>query len=56
MNGDGEVGIGDVNSIISVILGYQVPAAVSRCADVNGDGEVTIGDINMVIRMILGSN
>jgi alpha-amylase len=49
-NGDGEVNIADINTIIDVILsGGLLPAA-----DVNGDGEVNIADINFVIDFILG--
>ena len=49
VNGDGEVNIGDINAIISVILGgASIPGA-----DVNGDGEVNIGDVNTVIDIIL---
>ena len=50
VNSDGEVNIGDLNAVITVILeNGNAPAA-----DVNGDGEVNIGDINAVIAIILG--
>ena len=50
VNGDGEVGIADINAIIDLILSSGfLPAA-----DVNGDGEVNIADINAVIDIILG--
>ena len=51
VNGDGEVGIADVNAIIDLILmggGYQ------SSADVNKDHEVNIADVNAVIDLILG--
>ena len=50
VNGDGEVTIADVNTIIGIILGHidNTPAA-----DVNSDGEVTVGDVNMVIFYIM---
>ena len=49
VNGDGEIGIADVNAIIELILsGGYLPAA-----DVNGDGEVGIADANAVIGLIL---
>ena len=48
-NGDGEVTIADVNTIIDMIL-----AGVQDLAgDVNGDGEVGIADVNAVIDIIL---
>lgn len=53
VNADGEVNIGDVNIIISIILGKTVPADVLIRADVNGDTEVNIGDVNAVIGLIL---
>jgi len=50
VNGDNEVNIADVNSVIGVILDG---AAVTPSADVNGDGEINIADINAVIDIIL---
>ncbi len=50
VNGDGEVNIGDLNSIITVILENRDDPV----ADVNGDGEVNIGDVNVEIALILG--
>ncbi len=49
VNGDGEVGVSDINSVIDVILGG--PALPS--ADVNGDGEVGVSDVNALIGIIL---
>lgn len=49
VNGDGEVNLADINTVISNILsGNNNPVA-----DVNGDGEINIADINTVIRIIL---
>ena len=49
VNGDGEVNIADVNSIINMILtGKTDPSG-----DVNGDTEVNIADVNAVINIIL---
>jgi hypothetical protein len=50
VNGDGEVNLGDVNSVINAILS---PGEQSLPADVNGDGEVNIGDINTIIQAIM---
>lgn len=49
VNGDGEVSIADINSIIDVMLGNGTNPA----ADVNNDHEITISDINMVIDYIM---
>ena len=54
VNGDGEVNIADVNSIISAILGD--PDIYGNRADVNADGEVNIADVNAVIDFILTGN
>ena len=52
VNGDGEVGIADVNALIDMILSGNI----SDSGDVNGDGEVSIADVNNVISIILTSN
>ena len=50
VNGDLEVNIADINTVIDVILdGTGFTAA----ADVNGDGEINIADINVIIDIIL---
>ena len=47
INGDGRIGIGDINKANlhakgkKILLGYEL-----ACADVNGDGRVTISDVN----------
>jgi len=50
VNGDGEVGIADVNALIDMILTGNGNSA----GDVNGDNEVSIADVNAVISIILG--
>ena len=50
VNGDGEVNIGDLNAVITMILSNSSEAA----GDVNSDGEVNIADVNAVIAVILG--
>ena len=49
MNGDGEVNISDVSSIIDIILN----SGENQAGDVNGDGEINIVDINAVIDLML---
>lgn len=49
VNGDGEVNIGDVNTIIDAILKGNNDLK----NDTNGDGEVNIADVNVVIDAIL---
>ena len=49
VNSDGEVNIGDVNALVSMILAGDGSAS----GDVNRDGEVNISDVNQVIALIL---
>ena len=52
VNGDGEVNIADVNSVIDMILRDDPQLA----GDVNNDGEINIADVNAVIAVILGAD
>ncbi|MBQ3630975.1 MAG: choice-of-anchor J domain-containing protein [Prevotella sp.] len=54
VNGDGEVGIGDIVAITNVMAGITTDAAVKTRADVNGDGEVGIGDIVAITNIMAG--
>ena len=49
VNGDNEVNIADVNTLVDMILNN----IFDEVGDVNGDGEVTIADINVLIDIIL---
>ena len=53
VNGDGEVNIADVNTLLNIILGGEADAATMVRADVNEDSEVNIADVNAVIDIIL---
>jgi len=50
-NGDNEINIADINTIVNVILtdGYAF------ACDANQDGEVNISDVNKVVNIILGA-
>ena len=59
VNGDGEINIGDTNSVIDVIIngggaGTGGHSRIPAC-DVNGDGEVNIADVNAIIELIIGN-
>lgn len=56
VNGDGEVNIADVNTLIDIILGGSFDDMTMLRADVNGDGEIGIADINEVQDIILTSS
>ena len=49
VNGDGEVNIADVNTVVKSILKGETLLTY----DVNGDGKVNIADVNAIITMIL---
>ena len=49
VNGDGEVNIADINTVIDIIVAGGTLAS----ADVNGDGEINLADVNAVIAIIL---
>ena len=53
VNGDDEVNISDINTLIDIILGGTADELTMLRADVNDDGEINIGDINTLIGMIL---
>ena len=53
VNGDGDLDVLDVVSMITLILGG--PTTYNRCADVNGDGAVDVLDIIGLIQVILGT-
>ena len=49
VNVDGEVNIGDLNTVVDIILS----GVAANNADLNGDGEINIADINALIDLIL---
>ena len=50
VNGDGELSIADVTSLIDILLSNGSSSSV---ADVNNDGEVSIGDVTALINILL---
>ncbi len=54
VNGDGEVGIGDIVAITNVMAGITTDAGILERADVNEDGEVGIGDIVAITNIMAG--
>ena len=54
VNGDGEVNVADVNTIIDIILGGSADEGTMKRADVNQDGEINIADINRELDLIMG--
>ena len=54
LNGDGEVGIGDIVAVTNVMAGNGGNITKEQ-ADVNGDGEVGIGDVVAITNIMAGS-
>ena len=52
LNGDGEVGIADINTLIDAILAKNG----DKFYDMNGDGEVTIADVTELIELFLSNH
>ena len=53
VNGDGQVGIGDIISVTNFMAGTSGEVTLEQ-ADVNGDGEVGIGDIITITNIMAG--
>ncbi len=53
VNGDGEVNISDINTLIDIIMGGEADDMTFKRADVNNDSEVNISDINTLIDIVL---
>ena len=54
MDGDGEIDINDVSSLVSYLLGQtQLTGQTLQNADLDGDNEVTINDVSMLLMMIM---
>ena len=51
LNGDYTVNVGDVTTLVNMILGK---AEKSEAADLNGDGVVNVGDVTTLVNKILG--
>ncbi len=56
VDGDGNIDIGDVTSLIDSLLGLDNGTYVMTNADVNGDGVVNINDVTDLIDILLGVN
>lgn len=52
LNGDGEIGVADINTLIDIILANIGDIFY----DMNGDGEVTIADLTMLIDLFLSKH
>ena len=56
VNGDGEINLADINTLINFILGSgNTDDQLQQRCDVNADGETNIADVNTLIALILQS-
>ena len=55
VNGDGEIDITDVNTLINVIMGKEDASKYDTRADVNKDNSVDVSDVNAVVNKIIGN-
>ena len=53
VNGDGDVDIADINSVVSIILQQKQASDFVGNADLNNDGDIDIADINAIVSIIL---
>ena len=53
VNGDGEVNVADINTVLDIILGGAADDVTKKRADVNGDLEISLADVNVLIDTIL---
>ena len=56
VNGDGQVGIGDIVAITNVMAFVVTDEETIKRADVNGDGDIGIGDIVAITNIMAGGN
>ena len=55
-NGDGELNVNDVSTMINYLLSGTSDSYFSANADINGDGNVNIQDITTLINMLLSAD
>lgn len=57
INGDGDVNVSDVTTLVSIILGNPVPTRAEGAsnADVNGDSDINVSDVTKLVNIILGN-
>ena len=55
-NGDGEVTIADVVTIVDYTLGKASPTFVESAADLNYDGQINVSDVVALVNILLGKD
>ncbi|MBR1446549.1 MAG: dockerin type I repeat-containing protein, partial [Alloprevotella sp.] len=52
LNADGTVNVGDVTTLVNIILGKASADGINT--DLNGDGSTNVGDVTTLVNFILG--
>jgi hypothetical protein len=53
-NGNGEVEIGDVTSVLTLMATPEATGYNNKAADANGNGEIEIGDVTTILTIMAG--
>lgn len=53
-NGNGEVEIGDVTSVLTLMATPDATGYDKKAADANGNGEIEIGDVTTILTIMAG--
>lgn len=54
INGDGEVNVADVTTLVDYILGKSPTNCNESACDINGDNEINVSDVTSLVDIILG--
>ena len=54
-NGNGEVEIGDVTSVLTLMATPDATSSDNKAADANGNGEIEIGDVTTILTIMAGN-
>ena len=54
-NGNGEVEIGDVTSVLTLMATPEATGYNNKAADANGNGEIEIGDVTTILTIMAGN-
>jgi hypothetical protein len=54
-NGNGEVEIGDVTSVLTLMATPEATGYDNKAADANGNGEIEIGDVTTILTIMAGN-
>lgn len=55
VNGNDEIDIGDVVSIMNFLMGKEVACFIEKAADTNKNGQIDIGDVVTIINYLMGT-